>query len=155
MRGAERERYELGVDTEKAHFAALTAALAAFGDGARKATAGFGDQDTPDVFTEVSRGIDKEQSHLHREFSRRDKLDCSSEIIALGKLEKPRLSARFSPPEPGSPAAGPFLPGRPHVFPGGRSADRAWQRALRHRPTRLPNETVALPIAPVLFKFET
>jgi hypothetical protein len=110
MRGAERERYQLGVDTEKAHFAALTAALAAFGDGARKAideAAGFGDQDTSDVFTEVSRGIDKEQSHLHREFSRRDKLDCSSDIIALGKLEKPRLSARFSPPEPGSPAAGP------------------------------------------------
>ncbi|HXC27186.1 MAG TPA: hypothetical protein VNV38_04455 [Stellaceae bacterium] len=73
MRGAERERYKLGVDTEKAHIAAVTAALAAFGDGARKAideAAGFGDQDTSDVFTEVSRGIDKElwlvESHLHR-----------------------------------------------------------------------------------------
>lgn len=67
------ERYELGLDTEKAHIAAVTAALAAFGDGARKAideAAGFGDQDTSDVFTEVSRGIDKElwlvESHLHR-----------------------------------------------------------------------------------------
>jgi len=39
----------------------VTAALASFGDSARKAideAAAFGDQDTSDVFTEVSRGID-------------------------------------------------------------------------------------------------
>jgi starvation-inducible DNA-binding protein len=66
------ERYELGVDTEKAHVSAVTAALAAFGDSARRAideAAAFGDQDTSDVFTEVSRGIDKQlwlvESHLH------------------------------------------------------------------------------------------
>jgi starvation-inducible DNA-binding protein len=55
------EQYKLGVADEKSHLAAVTAALAAFGDSARKAideTAAFGDQDTSDVFTEVSRGID-------------------------------------------------------------------------------------------------
>jgi starvation-inducible DNA-binding protein len=66
------ERYTLGVAGEKAHLAAVTAALAAFGDSARKAideAAAFGDQDTSDVFTEVSRGIDKQmwlvEAHLH------------------------------------------------------------------------------------------
>ena len=66
------EPYELGVDTEQAHIAALTAALAGF-DSARKAidhSATLGDQDTSDVFTEVSRGIDKQlwlvESHLQR-----------------------------------------------------------------------------------------
>ena len=51
---------------------AVTAALAAFGDSVRKAideAAAFGDQDTSDVFTEVSRGIDYQtwlvESHLH------------------------------------------------------------------------------------------
>src|SRR5712692_8072117 len=55
------EPYKLGVADEKAHLAAVTAVLAAFGDSARKAideAAAFGDQDTSDVFTEVSRGID-------------------------------------------------------------------------------------------------
>ena len=67
------EPYELGVDTEVAHIVAVTAALAAFGDSARKAidySATLGDQDTSDVFTEVSRGIDKQlwlvESHLQR-----------------------------------------------------------------------------------------
>ena len=66
------ERYELGVAGEKAHLTAVTAALAAFGDSVRKAideAAAFGDQDTSDVFTEVSRGIDYQtclvESHLH------------------------------------------------------------------------------------------
>ena len=51
----------------------MTAALAAFGDAARKAideAAEVGDQDTSDVFTEVSRGIDKQlwlvEAHLQR-----------------------------------------------------------------------------------------
>lgn len=67
------EPYELGVDTEQAHIAAVTAALAGFGDSARKAidqSATLGDQDTSDVFTEVSRGIDKQmwlvEFHLQR-----------------------------------------------------------------------------------------
>jgi starvation-inducible DNA-binding protein len=66
------EQYKLGVADEKAHIAAVTAALAAFGDSARKAiddAAAFGDQDTSDVFTEVSRGIDYQtwlvESHLY------------------------------------------------------------------------------------------
>jgi starvation-inducible DNA-binding protein len=67
------EPYKLGVAGERDHLAAVTAALAAFGDAARKAideAAGVGDQDTSDVFTEVSRGIDKQlwlvEAHLHR-----------------------------------------------------------------------------------------
>jgi starvation-inducible DNA-binding protein len=66
------ERYKLGVAGEKAHITAVSAALAAFGDSACKAideAAAFGDQDTSDVFTEVSRGIDYQlwlvESHLH------------------------------------------------------------------------------------------
>jgi starvation-inducible DNA-binding protein len=65
------KQYKLGVADEKAHITAVTAALAAFGDSARQAideAASFGDQDTSDVFTEVSRGIDKQlwlvESHL-------------------------------------------------------------------------------------------
>ncbi len=67
------EPYKLGVAGEREHLAAVTAALAAFGDAARKAideAAGVGDQDTSDVFTEVSRGIDKQlwlvEAHLHQ-----------------------------------------------------------------------------------------
>jgi starvation-inducible DNA-binding protein len=66
------EQYKLGVADEKSHLSAVTVALAAFGDSARKAideTASFGDQDTSDVFTEVSRGVDYQlwlvESHLH------------------------------------------------------------------------------------------
>jgi starvation-inducible DNA-binding protein len=65
------EPYKLGVADEKAHLAAVTAVLATFGDSARKAideAAAFGDQDTSDVFTEVSRGVDYQtwlvESHL-------------------------------------------------------------------------------------------
>jgi starvation-inducible DNA-binding protein len=65
------DQYKLGVADQKSHLAAVTAALAAFGDSARKAideAAAFGDQDTSDVFTEVSRGIDYQlwlvESHL-------------------------------------------------------------------------------------------
>jgi starvation-inducible DNA-binding protein len=65
------DQYKLGVADQKSHLAAVTAALAAFGDSARKAideAAAFGDLDTSDVFTEVSRGIDYQlwlvESHL-------------------------------------------------------------------------------------------
>jgi starvation-inducible DNA-binding protein len=67
------ELYRLGVADEREHLAGVTAALAAFGDSARKAideAAAFGDQDTSDAFTEVSRGVDKQlwlvESHLHQ-----------------------------------------------------------------------------------------
>jgi starvation-inducible DNA-binding protein len=55
------EAYRLGVADAAAHRAAITAALASFGEGARNAideSASFGDADTSDLFTEVSRGID-------------------------------------------------------------------------------------------------
>jgi starvation-inducible DNA-binding protein len=55
------EQYKLGIADQQAHIAAVAAALAAFGESARDAideTAGFGDADTSDVFTEISRGID-------------------------------------------------------------------------------------------------
>src|SRR5215208_3748095 len=57
------ERYRLGVADSATHIGAVTAALAAFGDSVRNAideTAGFGDADTSDVFTEISRGIDQQ-----------------------------------------------------------------------------------------------
>jgi starvation-inducible DNA-binding protein len=66
------ERYELGVGDEDAQLAAVTAGLAVFGDSARNAideVAAFGDQDTSDVFAQVSRGVDYQtwlvESHLH------------------------------------------------------------------------------------------
>jgi starvation-inducible DNA-binding protein len=66
------EKYKLRVADEKAHLSAVTAALAAFGDSVRRAiddAAALGDQDTSDVFTEVSRGIDYQlwlvESHLY------------------------------------------------------------------------------------------
>jgi starvation-inducible DNA-binding protein len=55
------EPYQLGVADEKAHIAAVTAALASFGGSARNAideSDQFGDIDTSDLFTEISRVID-------------------------------------------------------------------------------------------------
>ena len=58
----------------RSHVEALSAALAAFGKAARKAIEeadGLGDLDTADIFTEVSRGIDKwlwfVEAHLQAE----------------------------------------------------------------------------------------
>jgi starvation-inducible DNA-binding protein len=63
--------YPLGIADSAAHIDALTTALAEFGKSARKAiddSAGFGDADTADLFTEISRGIDQQiwliESHL-------------------------------------------------------------------------------------------
>jgi len=55
--------YPLNITTGNAHIEALSGALAAFGGSVRKAideSAGFGDADTADVFTEVSREVDKQ-----------------------------------------------------------------------------------------------
>ena len=55
--------YALGVADERQHIFAVAAALAAFGQSARQAiglAAGFGDQDTADLFTGISRGIDRQ-----------------------------------------------------------------------------------------------
>jgi len=56
-------RYRLGIADAEAHIAAVTAALATFGESARNAIderATFGDADTSDVFTEISRGVDQQ-----------------------------------------------------------------------------------------------
>jgi starvation-inducible DNA-binding protein len=55
--------YPLKVATGPAHVEALSMALSAFGDSVRKAidkTTGFGDADTADIFTEISRATDKQ-----------------------------------------------------------------------------------------------
>jgi starvation-inducible DNA-binding protein len=55
-------KYPLNISAERAHVEALSSALAAFGKGARHAidqTDGLGDRDTADIFTEISRGVDK------------------------------------------------------------------------------------------------
>jgi starvation-inducible DNA-binding protein len=57
------ERYRLGIADADAHIGAVTAALASFGESVRNAideTASFGDADTSDVFTEISRGVDQQ-----------------------------------------------------------------------------------------------
>jgi starvation-inducible DNA-binding protein len=53
--------YALTIAGEKEHLFAISSALAAFGDSARNAideATSYGDADTADIFTEVSRGID-------------------------------------------------------------------------------------------------
>jgi starvation-inducible DNA-binding protein len=57
------EPYRLGVADAGAHIAAVTAALASFGESVRNGideSDEFGDIDTSDLFTEVSRGIDQQ-----------------------------------------------------------------------------------------------
>jgi starvation-inducible DNA-binding protein len=64
--------YPLKISAGKDHVDALSNALAAFGKLVRSAidqTAELGDVDTSDLFTEVSRAIDKQlwfvEAHLH------------------------------------------------------------------------------------------
>ena len=66
--------YPLDIAAGKAHCQALSSALATFGKGVRAAideTDQAGDKDTSDLFTEVSRGIDKwlwfVEAHLQAE----------------------------------------------------------------------------------------
>jgi starvation-inducible DNA-binding protein len=66
--------YPLNIADGHSHVEALSSALAAFGKSARKAiddTDALGDKDTADLFTEVSRGIDKwlwfVEAHLQAE----------------------------------------------------------------------------------------
>ena len=63
--------YPLGVADEQKHIFAISGALAAFGESVREASASataFGDVDTADLFTQVSRGIDLQlwfvESHM-------------------------------------------------------------------------------------------
>ncbi len=64
--------YPLNIADGHSHVEALSSALAAFAKSARNAiddADGLGDKDTADLFTEVSRGIDKwlwfVEAHLH------------------------------------------------------------------------------------------
>jgi len=53
--------YSLKIADEKQHLFAVASALAAFGQSTREAidlAAKFGDADTADIFTEISRGVD-------------------------------------------------------------------------------------------------
>jgi starvation-inducible DNA-binding protein len=55
--------YALGIADNKKHLFAVAEALAAFGEAAREAitlASDFGDLDTADLFTEMSRGIDQQ-----------------------------------------------------------------------------------------------
>jgi starvation-inducible DNA-binding protein len=55
--------YDLGVADEQSHIFAVASALAAFGQSTREAISlatKYGDADTADLFTEISRGIDKQ-----------------------------------------------------------------------------------------------
>ncbi len=63
--------YPLGIADEHKHVFAVAGTLAAFGQSVRDASAeatGFGDVDTSDLFTEISRGIDQQlwlvESHM-------------------------------------------------------------------------------------------
>jgi starvation-inducible DNA-binding protein len=61
-KGSRLAEYPLDIESGRAHVLALSAAIAAFGASARAAiedAATLGDADTSDLFTEVSRGIDK------------------------------------------------------------------------------------------------
>jgi starvation-inducible DNA-binding protein len=56
------DEYPHSIAEGRRHVDAVSSALAAFGKGVRKAIAkadGLGDADTADIFTEVSRGVDK------------------------------------------------------------------------------------------------
>jgi starvation-inducible DNA-binding protein len=56
------EEYPLDIADGSAHVAAVSKALSTFGESARKSideTSALGDADAADIFTEISRGIDK------------------------------------------------------------------------------------------------
>ncbi len=56
------KEYSMEISSERDHVEALSSALATFGKGARHAidqSDELGDQDTADIFTEISRGTDK------------------------------------------------------------------------------------------------
>jgi starvation-inducible DNA-binding protein len=56
------QEYPLQISAERDHVEALSSALATFGKSARHAidqSDELGDRDTADIFTEISRGVDK------------------------------------------------------------------------------------------------
>lgn len=70
--------YTLGIADEKQHAAAIAGSLAAFGQSLREAatqSTTFGDVDTADLFTEMSRGTDHQpwfvESHITPEWTKK------------------------------------------------------------------------------------
>jgi starvation-inducible DNA-binding protein len=64
-------RYPFGIASGEDHVFAVSGALAAFGESTRDAineAANYGDPETADLFTEVSRGVDQQlwlvESHM-------------------------------------------------------------------------------------------
>jgi starvation-inducible DNA-binding protein len=56
------KEYPLSISAERDHVETLSSALASYGKGARRAidqTDELGDKDSADIFTEISRGVDK------------------------------------------------------------------------------------------------
>ncbi len=56
-------RYPFGVAKEEVHIFAVSGALAAFGESTREAitqATSYGDAETADLFTEISRGVDQQ-----------------------------------------------------------------------------------------------
>ena len=57
-----QKEYPLSISAERDHVEALSSALASYGKGARHAidqSDELGDKGTADIFTEISRGVDK------------------------------------------------------------------------------------------------
>jgi starvation-inducible DNA-binding protein len=86
--------YDLGIADESSHVFAVAAALAAFGQSAREASglaAGFGDADTADLFTEISRGIDKQlwfvESHATPKSAQANVVGLTARNIAVAKTK--------------------------------------------------------------------
>lgn len=81
--------HDLGIADEKSHVFAVAAGLAAFGQSARNAielATNFGDLDTADLFTEISRGIDKQiwfvESHIAPKSSKDNVVGLKKQIPA-------------------------------------------------------------------------
>lgn len=81
--------YDLGIADEVSHIFAVSAALAAFGQSTREAAGlaiAFGDVDTADMFTEVSRGIDRQlwfvESHSAPKSPRTNVVQMSAATVA-------------------------------------------------------------------------
>jgi len=84
--------YPVNTVDGRSHLEALSSALAAFGTAARKGidqANELGDLDTADLFTEVSRGIDKWLGSSRRTYR-------ASDDLGMGSRQRPR--------SPGSPA---------------------------------------------------
>jgi starvation-inducible DNA-binding protein len=83
--------YDLGLADENQHVFAVAGSLAAFGQSVREAStkcANFGDADTADLFTEMSRGIDQQlwfvESHVAPSAKPREIKQEISQASSLG-----------------------------------------------------------------------